>query len=154
MAYGNGRTPRLAMAGAVLCLLWATAARAGSIEDRPDGTTVIHLTMAGGTIPHPTSTDPSARGERAIVREFVRRFPETFAAKYAAKYKAHPEIYGRHNWDKVEVDVREFSGIRVEGVEVDLLAIAGGMSPDVLYVNFRKSDTYIQSGFLYPLDNP
>jgi ABC-type sugar transport system permease subunit/ABC-type glycerol-3-phosphate transport system substrate-binding protein len=34
------------------------------------------------------------------------------------------------------------------------MAIAGGVSPDVLYVNFRQSDTYIQQGFLYPLDKP
>ncbi len=26
------------------------------------------------------------------------------------------------------------------------------MAPDILYVNFRKSDTYIRHGFLYPLD--
>ncbi|MCK5801793.1 MAG: extracellular solute-binding protein, partial [Lentisphaeria bacterium] len=47
-----------------------------------------------------------------------------------------------------------FSGLRVEGVETDLLAIAGGIAPDVLYVNFRKSDTYIQAAFLHPLDLP
>ena len=28
------------------------------------------------------------------------------------------------------------------------------MAPDVLYVNFRKSDNYIQNSFLYPLDKP
>ncbi len=33
-----------------------------------------------------------------------------------------------------------------------LMAIAGDVSPDVIYVNFRQSDTYIQEGFLYPLD--
>jgi ABC-type sugar transport system permease subunit/ABC-type glycerol-3-phosphate transport system substrate-binding protein len=34
-----------------------------------------------------------------------------------------------------------------------LMAIAGGVSPDVIYVNFRQSDTYIQNDFLYPLDD-
>ena len=33
-----------------------------------------------------------------------------------------------------------------------LMAIAGGVSPDVIYVNFRQSDTYIQNDFLFPLD--
>ena len=33
-----------------------------------------------------------------------------------------------------------------------LMAIAGGVSPDVIYVNFRQSDSYIRQGFLYPLD--
>ncbi len=32
------------------------------------------------------------------------------------------------------------------------MAIAGGVSPDIVYVNFRQSDTYIQNNFLYPLD--
>ena len=34
-----------------------------------------------------------------------------------------------------------------------LLAMAGGVAPDVLYVNFRISDSYIQQKFLYPLDD-
>ncbi len=33
-----------------------------------------------------------------------------------------------------------------------LMAIAGGTAPDVMYVNFRQSETYISQGFLYPLD--
>ncbi len=37
--------------------------------------------------------------------------------------------------------------IQVAGAGTDaasLMAIAGGMSPDIIYVNFRQSDTYIQ----------
>lgn len=33
-----------------------------------------------------------------------------------------------------------------------LLAISGGIAPDILYVNFRKSASYIDNEFLYPLD--
>jgi multiple sugar transport system permease protein len=33
-----------------------------------------------------------------------------------------------------------------------LLAMAGGVAPDVMYVNFRQSDSYISQGFLWPLD--
>ena len=33
-----------------------------------------------------------------------------------------------------------------------LMQIAGDVSPDVIYVNFRQSDTYIRNRFLYPLD--
>jgi multiple sugar transport system permease protein len=33
-----------------------------------------------------------------------------------------------------------------------LMQIAGDVSPDVIYVNFRLSDTYVQNKFLYPLD--
>jgi len=34
-----------------------------------------------------------------------------------------------------------------------LLAIAGGTAPDVMYINFRKSESFITQGFLYPLDD-
>ena len=45
--------------------------------------------------------------------------------------------------------------IQIQGSTMDaapLMAIAGGTSPDIIYVNFRQSDTYIRNGFLYPLD--
>jgi hypothetical protein len=123
----------------------------GYVEDR-DGRTVIHVTVFG--LPDPSNTDTFNRAEVAGVRAFKERFPEIFAQRYRDKYKAHPEKYGRHNWDRVEVELKQFSGIQVEGVETDLLAIAGGLAPDVLYLNFRKSDNYIQNRFLYPLDKP
>ncbi|HET6429405.1 MAG TPA: extracellular solute-binding protein, partial [Phycisphaerae bacterium] len=130
----------------------AAAARAGHVETRPDGTTVIHITL--WYVPDPSRTDAYTRAEVAAVREFKRQFPKIFAERYRARYQADPAKYGRRNWDKVEVELRQFSGIQVEGVENDLLAIAGGMAADVLYVNFRKSDNYIQNRFLYPLDKP
>jgi len=33
-----------------------------------------------------------------------------------------------------------------------LMMIAGGISPDIMYVNFRKIDSYVRQGLLYPLD--
>jgi len=133
-----------------LCLLPARL-WAGYIENR-DGQTILHVTVF--RLPDPTNTDTFNRGEVAAVREFKRRFPGIFAKRYREKYKANPEKYGKHNWDNVQVELKQFSGIRVEGVESDLLAIAGGMAPDVLYLNFRRSDNYIQNNFLYPLDKP
>ncbi|HNX00604.1 MAG TPA: extracellular solute-binding protein [Candidatus Cloacimonadota bacterium] len=53
------------------------------------------------------------------------------------------------------IELRSFSGLKIENLDLDigpLMAIAGGVSPDVIYVNFRQSDTYIQNNFLYPLD--
>jgi len=152
-------TPLLRALAAVvlLCRLSASPAAAGYVEDRPDrgdpaGKTVIHVTVFG--LPDPSNTDTFNRGEVAAVRAFQERFPQLFAKRYRAKCRANPAKYGRHNWDKVEVELQQFSGIKVEGVESDLLAIAGGMAPDVLYLNFRRSDNYIQNRFLYPLDKP
>ena len=48
-----------------------------------------------------------------------------------------------------------FRGITAPGMGQDitpLLAMAGGVAPDVLYVNFRISENYIAQGFLDPLD--
>ena len=141
------------MAGVLtaLVLCWMSSLHAGSVfTDRKTGKTVIELTVDG--LPNPTGTDVNTRANTEIVRDFVKGFPELFKKKYAAKYKKSPEKYGNFNWDDVEIRLKPFSGIKVEGVENDLLAIAGNMAPDVLYINFRKSDNYISNNFLYPLD--
>lgn len=123
----------------------------GYIEDR-DGRTVIHV--RSDVLPDPSDPSTASQAEVAAVEEFKRQFPRIFAEKYRARYEADPEKYGVHNWDDVSVELERFTGISVEGAEVDLLAIAGGMAPDVLYINFRKSDNYIRNHFLYPLDRP
>jgi ABC-type sugar transport system permease subunit/ABC-type glycerol-3-phosphate transport system substrate-binding protein len=54
------------------------------------------------------------------------------------------------------IDVQGFQGVTAPGISMDsgpLLAMAGGVAPDVLYVNFRQSDSYISQGFLAPLDD-
>ena len=135
----------------LLTVLPAITGSAGWIEDK-DGKTIIHVKLF--SLPDPSDTDTFNRSEVAGIRAFIKKFPAIFAERYAAEYKADPAKYGKHNWDNVEIALEKFSGIKVEGVEVDLLAIAGGMAPDVLYLNFRKSDTYIRNNFLYPLDKP
>ncbi|MDD5597778.1 MAG: extracellular solute-binding protein, partial [Victivallaceae bacterium] len=122
---------------------------AGTIEE-VNGKTIIHVKVF--RLPDPTQTDAFNRSECAAVKAFVEQFPKIFAKKYRARYKADPVKYGNRNWDNVEIQLEQFSGIEVEGVETDLLAIAGDMAPDILYVNFRKSDNYIRNSFLYPLD--
>ena len=52
----------------------------------------------------------------------------------------------------MRIELEAASGIQVEGVENALLAIAGGMAPDILSIKFSKSDNYIRNHFLYPLD--
>ncbi len=141
---------RLALA-ALAGWLPAVRAEAGWIEDRPDRT-VIHVKVFD--LPDPTNPDTANRAEVAALQVFREAFPARFAAQYRARCEAEPQRYGRHRWDRVEIELEKFTGITVEGVEVDLLAIAGGMAPDVLYLNFRKSDNYIQNGFLHPLDRP
>ena len=149
-------TARAAACRLLLAMLavWGvvTAGEAGWVEDG-EGRTIIHVSAFD--LPDPSRTDPANRAAAAAVKEFVRRFPEVFEQKYRARYEADPERYGLHDWSRVEVQLHRFSGITVQGLSMDarpLMAIAGGVSPDIIYVNFRQSDTYIQQGFLYPLD--
>jgi len=75
------------------------------------------------------SNNPADQADLEVIEEFLRRNP-------------HIQIKGS-------------TGISIEGQSDDsrvLMAVAGGMAPDVMNVNFRQSDTYIQQGFLYPLD--
>lgn len=138
-----------------LLLLLADTAFAGRVESLPDRT-VLHVTVHDWLWEeiNPARTETSIRANAAAVRAFERRYPAWFAERYRDKYLADPGKYGDLNWDKVEVRIEKFSGIKVEGVESDLLAIAGKVAPDIIYLNFRKSDTYIQNGFLYPMDKP
>jgi multiple sugar transport system permease protein len=143
----------------LLCVAFASAgftpfADAGWVESRGDRT-IIHVKVFD--LPDRSRTDTPTRADAATVRAFVERFPDIFAERYRARYKAEPEKYGVHNWDDVEIELHPFTGITIQNLSMDarpLMAIAGGVSPDVLYVNFRQSDTYIQQGFLYPLDRP
>ena len=53
------------------------------------------------------------------------------------------------------IDPISSEGLMIPGRTMDvlpLMQIAGDIAPDTIYVNFRQSDTYIRSKFLYPLD--
>ena len=86
---------------------------------------------AGGfKLPDKNATDPKSRADRAIVDSFE---------------KAHPDIR-----------LESAQGLQIQGQAAEsnlLLAFAGGSAPDVVYVNFRSSASYVQQGFLMPLDN-
>ncbi len=133
----------------LVCCLFSL--HAGYIEVDKNGKTIIHV--KAWNLPDPTNSDAVVRARYQVVRAFEQDFPKIFAKKYRAKYKADLKKYGNYNWDDVSIQMDKFSGLRVEGVETDLLAIAGGIAPDILYINFRKSDNYIQSNFVSPLDS-
>jgi len=82
---------------------------------------------AWGT-PHPATGSQEAAVARLLIEEFTRRHPGVTPVAPAGL-----EIPGRS-------DV------------TTLMQIAGDVAPDVLYVNFRSSDTYIRNDILYPLD--
>lgn len=72
---------------------------------------------------------PDGVAESRVLEEFRRRFPH--------------------------VELRPTEGLKIEGLGDEiapLMMIAGGISPDVLNVNFRRIDSYVRQGILSPLD--
>jgi multiple sugar transport system permease protein len=138
-----------------LLLLGSAPVRAGWVEERPDRT-ILHVTLHDWIFQglDPARKEPAIRANAAALRAFEREFPAIVAERWRARWEADPGRYGKRDWSRVEVRVGGFSGLNLPGVETDLLAIAGEAAPDILYVNFRKSDSYIQQGFLHPLDRP
>jgi len=83
------------------------------------------------TLPDFSSQSPGERAESLVIKRFLELNPHIRLVKG--------------------------TGLQLEGNArtmdtVPLMQIAGGISPAVIYVNFRFSDTYIQRGFLQPLD--
>ena len=73
------------------------------------------------------------------------------SANDIADFRVLQEFRKRHP----EINLQPVSSLKVEGMGGEigpLMMIAGGIAPDVLYVNFRKIDGYVRQGFLYPLD--
>ena len=116
---------------AVLSLTLALAA-VSAFADREqarDGGKVIKLRAWG--VPDAFGIGPVAEADRQIQDEFRRKYP----------------------W----VDPVSTTGLRLPGASrgmdmVPFMQIAGDIAPDVMYVNFRQSQTYIDMKLLYPLD--
>ncbi|MBN2828930.1 MAG: extracellular solute-binding protein, partial [Candidatus Cloacimonetes bacterium] len=80
-------------------------------------------------LPDPRDNSPFNKANLAVMKAFQEKYP----------------------W----IELRSYSGIKIENMDLDagpLMAIAGGVSPDIIYVNFRQSATYIENNFLYPMD--
>ena len=87
------------------------------------------LVLRVASLPDPLRVDPATQAEVSVVRTFKKKYP----------------------W----VEPRRFTGIQIEEQASEsktLMAIAAKLAPEVMYVNFRQSDTYIRQGFLHPLD--
>ncbi len=91
---------------------------------------ILRVGGAGGfKLPDKNATDPQSRANRAIVDAFEREHPG--------------------------VQLQGAQGLQIGGPAAEsslLMAFAGGAAPDVIYVNFRNSASYISQGFLEPLD--
>jgi ABC-type sugar transport system permease subunit/ABC-type glycerol-3-phosphate transport system substrate-binding protein len=106
-----------------LCLVSSSASANTPVVLRVGGAGGFHL-------PDKNATDPTSRANRAIVDAFER---------------GHPNIR-----------LESAQGLEISGPAAEsnlLLEFAGGTAPDVIYVNFRSSASFIHQGFLIPLDD-
>ena len=93
-----------------------------------NGAPVVELVIHNWVLPDATRSDPMSRANLAVVQAFRERYPDMVRERYAERYRADPRTYGEYDWDRIQVEPRKFTGIKVEGVESDLLAIAGGVA--------------------------
>ena len=87
------------------------------------------VTFRAAGLPGATDTSVYSQSQRAVLREFGRLNPH--------------------------IHIQRFTMPKIEGGGMDagpLMAIAAGMPPHAIYVNFRQSATYINRGFLTPLE--
>ncbi len=128
------------------CIL---SCNAKPIEEK-NGKTIITLKVYN--LPDPESTSFNVRADLKALESFKKDFPEIFATKYRVKYKANPKKYGNYNWDNIEIKFVKYSGKYIKGDKNDKKFLASENAPDILYVNFRMSCSYIKNNFLLPLD--
>ena len=65
-------------------------------------------------LPDPRKSDAYTKANIAVIEAFKEKYPN--------------------------IELHSFSGIKIEGMDLDsgpLMAIAGGVAPDILYVNFQ-----------------
>ncbi len=108
-----------------LCVALACVAFPGFAAQRADSI----LTIRAEGVPDPERTDVPAQALRATLRAFL---------------EANPDIA-----------VEPFTMPKIGGSAMDsgpLMAIAAGVPPHAIYVNFRQSSTYIGQGFLAPME--
>ena len=114
--------------GLVFILLAAAPAPAQTRQLDPERDPVFIRAQA---LPNVTGMDPYSIAQRAVVRAFLREHPN------------------------YTIEAFSMPSVQAGGASMDsgpLMAIAAGVPPHCIYVNFRQSSTYISQGFLEPLE--
>ncbi len=107
----------------MLCLLQAVPRAAG---DTAEAGPIVFRAQG---LPAPDRTDAPAMAQRAVLQAYLATRPD--------------------------VRIEPFVMPRIAGASMDmgpLMAIAAGIPPHAIFVNFRQSSTYISQGFLEPLE--
>lgn len=95
----------------------------------PQAQTKETIVLRVSGLPNAANSDPRTIAELRVLEEFHKKFPH--------------------------IELQSVEGIRIEGMAAEvgtMMMVAGGISPDVLRLNFRTIDTFASQGVLYPLD--
>lgn len=104
---------------------WATADGSEGSEQKQ-----VHYNLRAWGVPDPSSSGVEVKTQRRVLKAFREKVPYVTPVATTGL-----NMGGSRKWDITP-----------------LMQIAGDIAPHVLYVNFRKSHTYIHQKFLYPLD--
>ncbi|MFY8269388.1 MAG: hypothetical protein ACOVLK_08310, partial [Terrimicrobiaceae bacterium] len=110
--------------GAGGCILFGLAALAFGAGSEEGAVRIV----AQG-VPAVSSVGPVAAAQRAVLQRFLEKNPDILVEPFAM-----PEIQGLGQDSTI------------------LMAIAAGVAPEAIYVNFRQSSTFVEKGFLAPLE--
>jgi ABC-type glycerol-3-phosphate transport system substrate-binding protein len=103
----------------------ARFAVAGDLPKSPSN--VVRIKVQG--LPPASASGPVPLAQRAVLQRFLR--------------------------DNPDIQIEPFVMPAIQGAGMDstiLMAIAAGVAPQGIYVNFRQSSTFIEKGFLVPLE--
>ncbi len=117
----------------------------------PLGRLGLAVTLCLGLFLGSQSFSAPDKGSRGLVRLKVFSLPS--AENMGVGAYADRAVLAAFNKRYPYIKVSGRSGIKVQGAAFDagpLMAIAGGVSPDVIYVNFRQSDGYSGRDFSIP----
>lgn len=112
--------------------VWIICAALPAMVAGDDGPTREHehIRLRSALLPNPGLTDPASQADRQVIALFRDKYP----------------------W----IEPVSTTGLQLPGGQtmdmIPFMQIAGDIAPDVMYVNFRQSQTYISMKLLYPLD--
>jgi multiple sugar transport system permease protein len=108
---------------------WAAAVIALAAVGLAAQPMTLRIAGSGLAVPDPNALDPNSQVRRAVYDEFRRQNPDLRVANAGGLQLAG--------------DLQE---------NAFLLSMAGDSAPDVFYVNFRQYFSYLEQGFMRPLD--
>ena len=110
---------------------------------------IVYLAAVAAVYLMPGAAVPAGVSHRVSFRAESMPNPGDASVEALARRAVNKAFLDEHP----DYDIQPFSMPLIEGTESSqLMAIAAGVPPHLMYVNFRLSSTYLSQGFLEPLE--